>query len=235
MDDILATADALAALIERYVAPYETARRAAYEKLLPRLEPFARLLADVRAKTAALAAPEAARLACRMFGLEEAFTAEPARLANLELFYGAADDYTDCTQPPARQLAALLELAALSPGALDRMRKTANKVAVITAHQSKGCEFDYVFLPMMQEGVFPTWQALRSGALDEEARVFYVSVTRAKKSCSYPGRAGGAGAARPGRAVFSPCSDRRIKQADKRSINGPRCAINLFSELSQSC
>ena len=26
---------------------------------------------------------------------------------------------------------------------------------------------------MMQEGVFPTWQALRSGALDEEARVFY--------------------------------------------------------------
>ena len=181
MDDILATADALAALIERYVAPYETARRAAYEKLLPRLEPFARLLADVRAKTAALAAPEAARLACRMFGLEEAFTAEPARLANLELFYGATDDYTDCTQPPARQLAALLELAALSPGALDRMRKTANKVAVITAHQSKGCEFDYVFLPMMQEGVFPTWQALRSGALDEEARVFYVSVTRAKK------------------------------------------------------
>ena len=181
MDDILATADALAALIERYVAPYETARRAAYEKLLPRLEPFARLLADVRAKTAALAAPEAARLACRMFGLEEAFAAEPARLANLELFFDAAGDYTDRTQPPARQLAALLELAALSPGALDRMRKTANKVAVITAHQSKGCEFDYVFLPMMQEGVFPTWQALRSGALDEEARVFYVSVTRAKK------------------------------------------------------
>ncbi|MCI8493364.1 3'-5' exonuclease [Anaerotruncus sp.] len=181
MDDILATADVLSALIKQYVAPYETARRAAYEKLLPRLEPFARLLADIHAKAAALPAPEAARLACRMFGLEEAFAAEPARLANLELFFDAAGDYTDRTQPPAQQLASLLELAALSPGALDRMRKTANKVAVITAHQSKGCEFDYVFLPMMQEGVFPTWQAMRSGAFDEEARVFYVSVTRARK------------------------------------------------------
>ncbi|MCR2026788.1 3'-5' exonuclease [Anaerotruncus colihominis] len=181
MDDILATADVLSALIKQYVAPYETARRAAYEKLLPRLEPFARLLADIHAKAAALPAPEAARLACRMFGLGEAFAAEPARLANLELFFDAAGDYTDRTQPPAQQLASLLELAALSPGALDRMRKTANKVAVITAHQSKGCEFDYVFLPMMQEGVFPTWQAMRSGAFDEEARVFYVSVTRARK------------------------------------------------------
>ncbi|WP_303791101.1 3'-5' exonuclease [Anaerotruncus colihominis] len=181
MDDILATADVLSALIKQYVAPYETARRAAYEKLLPRLEPFARLLADIHAKAATLPAPKAARLACRMFGLGEAFAAEPARLANLELFFDAAGDYTDRTQPPAQQLASLLELAALSPGALDRMRKTANKVAVITAHQSKGCEFDYVFLPMMQEGVFPTWQAMRSGAFDEEARVFYVSVTRARK------------------------------------------------------
>ena len=52
---------------------------------------------------------------------------------------------------------------------------------VITAHQAKGCEFDYVFLPMLQDFVFPTYLSIKSGNLEEEKRVFYVSITRAKK------------------------------------------------------
>ncbi len=52
---------------------------------------------------------------------------------------------------------------------------------MITAHQAKGCEFDYVFLPGLQEGVFPSYQAVRDCNVEEEKRVFYVSVTRAKR------------------------------------------------------
>lgn len=115
------------------------------------------------------------------FGVWELYDGAPEKRANLQLFLDFADDFCDPAQPPARQLSALLELSALSSSELDRMSRSANKVAVITAHQSKGCEFDYVFLPVLQEGVFPTFQAARSGELEEEKRVFYVSITRARK------------------------------------------------------
>lgn len=115
------------------------------------------------------------------FGVWELYDGAPEKRANLQLFLDFADDFCDPALPPARQLSALLELSALSSSELDRMSRSANKVAVITAHQSKGCEFDYVFLPVLQEGVFPTFQAARSGELEEEKRVFYVSITRARK------------------------------------------------------
>ena len=55
------------------------------------------------------------------------------------------------------------------------------KIPIITIHQAKGSEFDYVFLAGMQQGTFPTWFALKTNDLDEEKRLFYVAVTRAKK------------------------------------------------------
>ena len=58
------------------------------------------------------------------------------------------------------------------------------KIPIITVHQAKGSEFDYVFLAGMQQGTFPTWFALKSNNLNEEKRLFYVAVTRAKKKLS---------------------------------------------------
>ena len=55
-------------------------------------------------------------------------------------------------------------------------------VRVITIHQSKGLEFDHVFVPGMVDGRFPMWSAIESGDTEEERRVFYVAVTRAKRS-----------------------------------------------------
>ncbi len=115
------------------------------------------------------------------FGLRGKYAEQPEALANLLLFRDFADDFADRSKPLRQQLSDILELTALSASELDRLGKSANKVAVITAHQAKGCEFDYVFLPVLQEGVFPTFQALKADDLTEEKRVFYVSITRAKK------------------------------------------------------
>ncbi|MDR1425496.1 MAG: UvrD-helicase domain-containing protein [Rickettsiales bacterium] len=55
-------------------------------------------------------------------------------------------------------------------------------VNLITIHSAKGLEFDVVFLPNWQEGVFPSPRSLDSEAeLEEERRLAYVAVTRAKK------------------------------------------------------
>lgn len=55
-----------------------------------------------------------------------------------------------------------------------------NAVTLATVHSAKGLEWDAVFLPTMNQGVFPNNRAETASALEEERRLFYVAVTRAK-------------------------------------------------------
>ena len=64
---------------------------------------------------------------------------------------------------------------------IDNYDKTANAVVMMTIHSAKGLEFPTVFLPGMEEGVFPGGQVLNDpGELEEERRLAYVAITRAK-------------------------------------------------------
>ena len=61
------------------------------------------------------------------------------------------------------------------------------KVTIMTIHAAKGLEFDHVFLPGWEEGVFPSQRAIEEGglaSLEEERRLAYVAITRAKRRCS---------------------------------------------------
>lgn len=60
------------------------------------------------------------------------------------------------------------------------------KVTIITMHGAKGLEFDHVFLPGWEEGVFPSQRSLDEGglaSLEEERRLAYVGITRARRRC----------------------------------------------------
>ena len=60
---------------------------------------------------------------------------------------------------------------------------TNNKVALMTAHSAKGLEFPYVFVAGMEENLFPSVNMLSSATeIEEERRLFYVAMTRAKKT-----------------------------------------------------
>jgi DNA helicase-2/ATP-dependent DNA helicase PcrA len=58
------------------------------------------------------------------------------------------------------------------------------KVTIMTIHAAKGLEFDTVYLPGWEEGIFPSQRALDEGglaSLEEERRLAYVAITRAKR------------------------------------------------------
>ena len=61
-----------------------------------------------------------------------------------------------------------------------------NKVTLMTVHSSKGLEFPYVFVAGMEENIFPSGGFLASESeIEEERRLFYVAMTRAKKAVAF--------------------------------------------------
>ena len=67
---------------------------------------------------------------------------------------------------------------------VDRYDETADAVVMMTVHSAKGLEFPVVFLPGMEDGVFPGMQTINSPTpdadMEEERRLAYVALTRAK-------------------------------------------------------
>ena len=104
---------------------------------------------------------------------------EAERLENLDSLCEAVREYEDAAEDPSLQ--GFLEEVALVAD-VDRYDETADAVTLMTIHSSKGLEFPVVFLPGMEEGVFPGSQSISSpGEIEEERRLAYVAITRAKK------------------------------------------------------
>ncbi len=65
--------------------------------------------------------------------------------------------------------------------ALPAVQRTEQGVHILTMHGAKGLEFDTVFLPDLNEGILPSRQADTPAMIEEERRLFYVAITRARE------------------------------------------------------
>ena len=83
---------------------------------------------------------------------------------------------------PDSDLSDFLEDVALMTD-IDNYNADTDAVVMMTLHSSKGLEFPVVFIPGMEEGVFPGMQSIyEPGEIEEERRLAYVGITRAKKN-----------------------------------------------------
>ena len=111
--------------------------------------------------------------------LKDAGEEEKERLENIEEFISGIIDYEDSNEAPT--LTGFLEENALVAD-VDKYDEDADAVVMMTIHSAKGLEFPVVFLPGMEDGIFPGMQTITAGEaeIEEERRLAYVAITRAK-------------------------------------------------------
>ena len=112
--------------------------------------------------------------------LEQENTAEAeSRIENLEEFLTVAIEFEE--EEAENTLGDFLEGITLSSD-IDGMEDTEDSVTLMTLHSAKGLEFPVVFLVGMEEGIFPGNKSIgEPKELEEERRLFYVGITRAKQ------------------------------------------------------
>ena len=114
--------------------------------------------------------------------LEEEDTDEArARIENIEELISKSQDYADHAEVPS--LDDFLQQVSLVAD-IDSLEDDADRILLMTLHAAKGLEFDTVFMAGMEENTFPSYLSVGTGddaELEEERRLCYVGMTRAKK------------------------------------------------------
>lgn len=102
-----------------------------------------------------------------------------AKLENLEEFKSIAKNFEDYN-PGATLEEFLIEISLISD--VKETKENDDVVTLMTTHAVKGLEFDIVFVTGLEEGIFPHANSMyEESELEEERRLFYVAITRAKK------------------------------------------------------
>lgn len=102
------------------------------------------------------------------------------RYENVQELLNAIKEFSEDQEREDKGLNAFLQDVALLTDE-DRKDKNTDAVTLMTIHSAKGLEFPYVFIVGLEEELFPSQMMLNSRAdLEEERRLFYVAITRAK-------------------------------------------------------
>jgi ATP-dependent DNA helicase UvrD/PcrA len=100
------------------------------------------------------------------------------RLENLQELVGVAREYQENAEEPS--LSHFLQEISLFSDQ-DAIREQESRVTLMTLHNAKGLEFRVVYLIGMEEGIFPHARSIEEQGIEEERRLCYVGMTRAKE------------------------------------------------------
>jgi len=161
-----------------------------------KLVEFVNLLSGFREKAEEMEAFDLAYTVATTTGILKELTADKSpegisRFENIEELLNSIRDYNENEENAgSTALADYLQTVTLYTDADNEKEEDLNKVTLMTVHSAKGLEFRHVYLAGLEEELFPSQMSTSMPKdLEEERRLFYVAVTRAKEkvTISYAG------------------------------------------------
>lgn len=145
---------------------------------------FKNLILEMKEKSESLSLTETIDMVLDKSGIKSELESEHTleadiRLENLEEFKSITKTFEE--ESGIASLEEFLSEVSLVSDVNEQTNDDASKVTLMTIHSVKGLEFSYVFVIGMEENVFPHVNSLEEGSLEEERRLCYVAITRAKK------------------------------------------------------
>ena len=101
------------------------------------------------------------------------------RWNNIQEFLAGIEEF-EINNPESNLVEYLEEISLLTD--IDRWNDSENRVTLMTVHSSKGLEFDNIVIAGLEDGLFLIIRSFEDDNIEEERRLFYVALTRAKKS-----------------------------------------------------
>ncbi|PTU31522.1 DNA helicase II [Stenotrophobium rhamnosiphilum] len=150
---------------------------------------FLSMIEELHADTRSLTLSEATKMAIERSGLREHYKKEKgeqaeARLENLDELINAARGFEELPpvegEPTLEPLTAFITHASLESGD-GQAGPGEDCVQLMTLHAAKGLEFPVVFMVGLENGLFPSQRTMDEGNLEEERRLCYVGITRARE------------------------------------------------------
>ena len=155
---------------------------------ISKLESFAAMIEYFRKEAEHLSITELMEEILTETGYVEELKAEgeeeaEVRLQNIDEFLNKIAAYEESCEEELPTLSGFLEEVALVAD-IDSLDEESDYVVLMTLHSAKGLEFPYVYLAGMEDGIFPSYMTITADdptELEEERRLCYVGITRAKK------------------------------------------------------
>ncbi len=156
------------------------------EKISKKVSRFADLMRDLFAKRYELSLEMLTEYIIDAIGYAQYIVEQgddnlETRQENIEELLGAMREHEEQITPGSDALQSFLELTALNSDA-DNIDESEGTVKLMTLHSAKGLEFPVVFMPGMEDDIFPSRRSKEDETgIEEERRLCYVGVTRAKE------------------------------------------------------
>ena len=156
------------------------------EKIYKKVSQFADLMRDLFAKRYELSLEMLTEYIIDAIGYAQYIVEQgddnlETRQENIEELLGAMREHEEQITPGSDALQSFLELTALNSDA-DNIDESDGTVKLMTLHSAKGLEFPVVFMPGMEDDIFPSRRSKEDETgIEEERRLCYVGVTRAKE------------------------------------------------------
>lgn len=169
---------------ENNISYYEVVKEA--DKYIPKIYESTRQFVNTieELKSLELSVSEIITNVLKMSGYTDALKAEntieaESRIQNIEELITVANEFEK--EAADKSLVEFLNSISLSSDT-DNLEETDDMVTLMTLHSAKGLEYPVIFLVGMEEGIFPGYQSMMDETeLEEERRLFYVGITRAKQ------------------------------------------------------